>query len=256
MRFKIGDKVQVRTDLEEGKEYGSCIFVSGMEKYDGKIYEIEQILQNVQCYRLKGASYSWTDKMLEPVEEEKKMRFKVGDKVRVRKGLVAGHRYNGITFTESMKKYEGEILTIEGIKKDCYLVKGDIWNWTDEMLEEVTEKPQVKEYRIIVDGRKVIAKNDSGDIGIARCHPEDEFDLATGINLAIERLLEWPKNGDEYYTVCMDNGTGLMYANGPYSFAQLPSACRYRKNKNMFKTKEEAEEMVAKINELFAAREL
>ena len=185
------------------------------------------------------------------------MRFKVGDKVRVRTDLEDGKEYGSCTFVSEMEEYEGKIITIKEVAGDYYEAeetKG--WSWTDEMLEEITEEPQVKEYRITVNGKKVIAKNDSGDIGIARCHPEDEFDLAIGINLAVKRMLEWPKNGDKYYTVCMDNGNGLMYANGPYSFAQLPSACRYRKNKNMFKTREEAEEMAAKFNEMFAAREL
>lgn len=42
---------------------------------------------------------------------------------------------------------------------------------------------------IIVNGNKVIAKKD-GKVGVAKCSPEDEFDIFTGVRLAIDRLEE------------------------------------------------------------------
>ena len=36
MKYKVGDKVRVRKDLEVGKRYGSDIFVPDMKKYAGK----------------------------------------------------------------------------------------------------------------------------------------------------------------------------------------------------------------------------
>lgn len=44
---------------------------------------------------------------------------------------------------------------------------------------------------ILSDGKTVTAKNDkTGTEAIARCSPEDEFNLAIGASLAIERLIE------------------------------------------------------------------
>lgn len=39
-KFKIGDKVKVKEDLIIGEQYGSYIFIGGMENSLGKVYEI------------------------------------------------------------------------------------------------------------------------------------------------------------------------------------------------------------------------
>ena len=73
MKFKVGDKARVRKDIEAGKSYGDVYFAEQMEKYKGEIIVIEKKLNyNVGVYQYKG--WNWADEMLEPVEEEKKMR--------------------------------------------------------------------------------------------------------------------------------------------------------------------------------------
>lgn len=44
------------------------------------------------------------------------------------------------------------------------------------------------EITIYSDGKKVKAVRSDGKIGVARCSPEDKFDLKTGAKLAIDRL--------------------------------------------------------------------
>ena len=57
---------------------------------------------------------------------------------------------------------------------------------------------------IYVDGNKVIASRGNKK-GVARCHPDDEFDFYTGAKIALERLEEaeksyaWLKKGTVYY---------------------------------------------------------
>ena len=63
-------------------------------------------------------------------------KFKVGDKVKVRKGLVADKYYGGVRCDSSMAKMDGKVLTIDYVERDyCYRVKERTFFWTDEMLE-------------------------------------------------------------------------------------------------------------------------
>ena len=46
MKFKVGDKVRVREDLEVGKDYGDYNVVEDMEKYKGKKIIINEVRRN------------------------------------------------------------------------------------------------------------------------------------------------------------------------------------------------------------------
>lgn len=43
MKYKVGDKVKVRSDLKVGKDYGEHDFVHDMFKFVGKIVTIESV---------------------------------------------------------------------------------------------------------------------------------------------------------------------------------------------------------------------
>lgn len=62
-------------------------------------------------------------------------KFKVGDKVRVREGLVADEYYDDVRFDSSMTRMDGEVLTINFVGGSSYGVEEDASYWTDEMLE-------------------------------------------------------------------------------------------------------------------------
>lgn len=65
------------------------------------------------------------------------MNFKVGDKVRLKKGLVIGRNYGGIYFMLPMKLFEGKILEIEFVDGNFYQLKEDKekYSFSGEMLE-------------------------------------------------------------------------------------------------------------------------
>ena len=69
MKYKVGDKVRVRSDLEVGKQYGNdndsdkVYFVSGMKCHKGKIVTIQEIAYS--AYRIKEDKWFWTDDMFE-----------------------------------------------------------------------------------------------------------------------------------------------------------------------------------------------
>lgn len=62
-------------------------------------------------------------------------KFKVGDRVRLKKGIVIGERYNGIVFTESMRFTRSEeiaFLSSEGY----YFLSSNSFYYSDDMLEK------------------------------------------------------------------------------------------------------------------------
>lgn len=70
------------------------------------------------------------------------MKYKVGDKVRVREDLEVGKEYGNDIFIKDMSLLKGEIVTISDIKYDFYKLKedSDKWNWTDEMFSRKIPK--------------------------------------------------------------------------------------------------------------------
>ena len=74
MKFKVGDEVRVREDLEVNKIYNGFIFVPDMKKQKSKIVKITQVSDNTNSYRIMEdlERYFWTDEMLEPIEEGEK----------------------------------------------------------------------------------------------------------------------------------------------------------------------------------------
>lgn len=70
MRYKVGDKVKVRSDLKENTRYGGQIFVRDMAVHCGKNVEISKVHDDAYCIKESDREWFWTDGMFEPVEEE------------------------------------------------------------------------------------------------------------------------------------------------------------------------------------------
>lgn len=68
------------------------------------------------------------------------MKYKVGDKVKVRSDLVKDNWYGHYVYVSAMDNFKGE-QTIREIRDDGYLIYGDCSNyrWTDEMFEDMDE---------------------------------------------------------------------------------------------------------------------
>lgn len=67
-KFKVGDKVRVRSDLNVGEYYGGLFFVEGCMRGIEAI--ISKVLKN-GVIRLSTSNYLWTSEMLEPVSMTK-----------------------------------------------------------------------------------------------------------------------------------------------------------------------------------------
>ncbi|WP_368283173.1 hypothetical protein [Dorea longicatena] len=68
MKYKVGDKVKVRSNLKAYEIYGSNMLTKSMEKFAGKTVTISGV--GITSYAIKEMEVAyWTDEMLEPVEE-------------------------------------------------------------------------------------------------------------------------------------------------------------------------------------------
>ena len=67
MKYKIGDKVKVRKDLEPGNFYGRAYYSSDMNKFKA----MECVVTNIYdgTYNINNSEYGFTDEMLEPVDD-------------------------------------------------------------------------------------------------------------------------------------------------------------------------------------------
>ena len=138
MKYKIGDKVRVREDLEVNKVYGEEVFVSQMTPLKGKEVTISYTYSD-GYYRIKEDSKGlrWTDEMLLSVT-----KYKIGDKVIVREDLKIGKEYGRYFFMSEMNFLKGKTVTITNVIDNKYKIEEDnkIWWWTDEMFfEKVSE---------------------------------------------------------------------------------------------------------------------
>lgn len=147
------------------------------------------------------------------------MRFKVGDKVRVREwdDMVKEGAFvdeNGklhfettpCRFNSSMRQYCGKIATIKGFRnseQSFYSLNVDDgdWSWVDEFL--VSEPPSRNNHRTykdttpdagfysrIINGPAtivIITNNGKKYKGVAKCAPDDVFDVEKGHAIALRR---------------------------------------------------------------------
>ena len=87
-------------------------------------------------------------------KERHEMKYKVGDKVRVRRDLQIGTPYGDWLFSSGMNDYKGKVVTISGTYPNKYRVREDKerWVWTDEMLEGLVEDELTAEEAIKILG--------------------------------------------------------------------------------------------------------
>ena len=76
------------------------------------------------------------------------MRYKVGDKVRVRRDLNKGMIYNEFTVTTPMADKAGDIVTISAVSRRYYHIAEYGCCWTDEMFEGLVEEELTAEEAI------------------------------------------------------------------------------------------------------------
>ena len=115
MKFKVGDKVRVKTDLITKKNYNGFEFTENMALFRGKECKIEWVIASHEegktptiVYSLKGLTYRFTDDMLELVEQPTKdpSKFTKADlKTKMVVEVKDGNRY--LVVDDTLVRYEG-----------------------------------------------------------------------------------------------------------------------------------------------------
>ena len=139
-----------------------------------------------------------------------KPKFKVGDKVRLKKSVKVGDCIDGYTILQSMYEDLQKSSQIEAIthltSQEIYVATVNGWYLPFNSLKFATAPEKIIIYR---NGAEVVAKNTAtGKTGVAKCNPADEFDFNTGAKLAFERLTAPEPEKPKYYTgkvVCIDD---------------------------------------------------
>lgn len=131
----------------------------------------------IQKAMIRKVEQDYKNKLKEEMKMEK-CKFKVGDKVRIKKNCEKIEDFC-CGFNSDMKKYEGEICEIEDIRRDGKgaSVTGNYYTWDIRALEFVSNKTEVEDldHYIINDGATILFWDD-GTKTIVKRTKEDKFD--------------------------------------------------------------------------------
>ena len=185
-------------------------------------------MDGVFGYRLREIFYSWDERFLDLVVDEPEVKkeypkeidgewvggksvFKVGDRVRVKTmeqikkefplTPFGSYQCGRDSFNDSMACLCGKTFIIQDITRGYVKGLTTSWSIAPEMLELLPPINQCPEDKTItlqtikvrLKGPETICtiQNNLGTFrGRAKCHPDDAWDEATGISLALERAAE------------------------------------------------------------------
>ena len=152
--------------------------------------------------------------------EENKMKYKVGDKVRIVSEWGKGccQSLNG-----KMDKWLGKIMTVRCVDfprlgyrmvEDAEDNVGYGWLWTERSIAGLACEKKIV---ITSDGEKTLARLYDGNkiikTATAKCSPDDKFDFETGATIAFERLFDKHEKEEPKYfngkVVCVDKYIGF-----------------------------------------------
>ena len=107
-KFKVGDKVRLRDNLEVGRDYGEITFLRDMKDLQGKELTIEEIRQNK--YIFDKCDYFCSEEMLEKVidDTDDLLEFALSKLNMTKEELRREHKKNKISEQD-----------LESIKKCC-----------------------------------------------------------------------------------------------------------------------------------------
>lgn len=222
LKYKVGDKVKIRSDLKVDKFYKmngvftQQGFVHGMKTELGKTREIASA--DNYGYTLKGVNYYWTDEMFEEKVEEKFLaKFKVGDRVKIICSNVGGSTspdLGRIATISTVRDYEGRLLDYEvdfgEVLSFTYCGEGHAERhfryYREVELEKVEEKKMELPAWRSTPGKYSIMIHSDGDVTTLELHDrrngrvkskvsvkryfKDDFDLLAAARYGLDKLAD------------------------------------------------------------------
>ena len=181
MKYKVGDRVRVRSDLKNDVGYGSRHTVKEMMDYKGNVVTISEVHTNCYWIEEDKKAWDWTDEMLEGLAEGE---LTAEEAIRLRAEMCANNYCNecrsskrnngeGIDCCEFSQKYPEQVIEI-------------LKQWKKEHEKKEVEKKEVEtEFACIVR-----AIEDLGDS--KRCVYEEDLAGVKGetFRMAMERVLK------------------------------------------------------------------
>jgi hypothetical protein len=117
------------------------------------------------------------------------MRFKAGDKVRVKKFKTRPETWNS---EGKMDHLMGKVVEVHSLISGKYIIYDDVnkcrWLLSEEHVEPVNETIVI--YR--KDNETIALDKRTGKKAVAKCSPKDTFNFETGAKLAFDRLMGTP----------------------------------------------------------------
>lgn len=222
MKFKVGDKV--------------LLTESNTMFNEGDVVEIKMVDTEDEDYPYlitNGNSALWVHSSEIEKVVERTPGFHCGDKVRIVDARVlCGHKAGEIATVINPDNPRSTVLLF---------ANGDRQRINIKYIRHVSDN--FRTITITIDGNKTIAEDSDGKQGMARCHPDDTFDLQTGVALALDRMENgWkPVQGEMFFTVCADGAVASTTSTLESSMAEYG---------NYFRTEEAAKKAAEKIKKL------
>lgn len=171
MKYKVGDKVRVREDLEVGKVYGLYLYKE-MAELKGKVVEIEDLCQG--DYSIKESIYYWAEEMFSGLAEEprnlmpliaRELGVEMGEEFNIVEGF-----YNPYRFSETDLLDRDGSIALNSLRR---LLNGEF------NIEKLPKKPRLtKDERVVLrnipEKYKYIARDNSGELYIYKGKPYKE----------------------------------------------------------------------------------
>ena len=147
MKYKIGDVVRIKDDIQEGEKYGDLNVMDYMLPFRGTIDIIESIDEDGDYHLANNNNpYMWNKEMLEPIglkddlkeemKEKNNMGYEIGDIVMVKENLQEGEKYGECNVIKDMLKFRGVVDIIKSIDIDGdFYLENNPYIWNKDMLE-------------------------------------------------------------------------------------------------------------------------
>lgn len=159
-------------------------------------------------------------------------KFKVGDKVKILDEIY-GHGFNiGQIVEVTQVCYDEELLNGKNYNYECRSEDGEIW-YLDDLEIELVQKEKPKTTVLKLDNYKIIFNGDTTVVtdgvrkGVAKRHPDDEYDAVVGLQVALERFHggRKPRIGDKVRVLKVDGNS--RYGRHSYSFGEIVTVINF-----------------------------